>query len=247
MPQATGALKPVETNLLAAKLTELQHSLEPGLVRLNWNNRGIEAFVAAATHAVQEFQVLHQSVAKSSTAMEKLANQIAMTQLVPDPTAASDISHTSCAPVVTGEPLELQEFYEHMESARLAAVESASARYRCLPPLLGKVCCDARLLRVLRLMLCPVAAELHVHTPRGFMVRSRCAGRGAGRWQQRWARSCAGRLLLLLGDGHLQLTCSNGGACAGAFAWAAHGCCKTSAVQGEKSCWTCPASVPVFV
>ncbi|KAF8069431.1 DHC1 [Scenedesmus sp. PABB004] len=124
--QVTGALSPVEVSLLGAKLAELERCLEPGLARLNWNNRGIDAFVATTTRAVTEFQALHHSVQKSGGIMEKLVGGIAAARLVADLPPG-------------GEVMELQEFYEHMEQHRAAAVDAAVSRYRSLTPLLGKI------------------------------------------------------------------------------------------------------------
>jgi hypothetical protein len=58
--------------------------LEPGLVRLNWNNRGIDAFVASTSKAIQEFQGLHHSVQKNSAIVEKLVSGLAAAKLVAD-------------------------------------------------------------------------------------------------------------------------------------------------------------------
>lgn len=74
----------VETSLLQAKLSSLEACLEPGLTRLNWNSRGIDAFVANTTKAIQEFQALHHSVKKNSAIVEKLVNGLAAAQLVAD-------------------------------------------------------------------------------------------------------------------------------------------------------------------
>jgi len=82
--QVVRSLTPVEANLLSGKVQELERCLEPGLVRLNWNNRGIDAFVHSTTKSIQEFQALHHSVQKNSAIMEKLVNQLASTKLVAD-------------------------------------------------------------------------------------------------------------------------------------------------------------------
>jgi hypothetical protein len=54
--QVVGALSDAERDLLSAKLAALAHGLEPGLVRLNWNSRGIDDFVGKAGAAVHEFR-----------------------------------------------------------------------------------------------------------------------------------------------------------------------------------------------
>lgn len=82
--QVTGSLAPVEVSLLSAKLADLERCLEPGLVRLNWNNRGIDAFVATTTKAIQDFQALHSSVKKNSAIVEKLVSGLAAAKLVAD-------------------------------------------------------------------------------------------------------------------------------------------------------------------
>jgi hypothetical protein len=82
--QVTGALSAVEVSLLSAKLQDLERCLEPGLVRLNWNNRGIDAFVASTSKAIQEFQGLHHSVQKNSAIVEKLVSGLAAAKLVAD-------------------------------------------------------------------------------------------------------------------------------------------------------------------
>jgi hypothetical protein len=82
--QVTEALSPVEVNLLSVRLTALEASLTPGLTHLNWNSRGIDAFVAVTTKAIQEFQGLHHSVKKSSAILEKLVSGLAAAQLVAD-------------------------------------------------------------------------------------------------------------------------------------------------------------------
>lgn len=87
--QVTGCLTPVEVSLLSAKLAELELCLEPGLVRLNWNNRGIDAFVATTTKAIQEFQALHHSVQKNSAVIEKQVSHMASSKLVADPSAGA--------------------------------------------------------------------------------------------------------------------------------------------------------------
>lgn len=83
-PQVTGALSPVEASLLSTRLQDLERCLEPGLVRLNWNNRGIDAFVASTSKAIQEFQGLHHSVQKNSAIVEKLVSGLAAAKLVAD-------------------------------------------------------------------------------------------------------------------------------------------------------------------
>jgi hypothetical protein len=80
----TGALSAVEVSLLSAKLQDLERCLEPGLVRLNWNNRGIDAFAASTSKAIQEFQGLHHSVQKNSAIVEKLVSGLAAAKLVAD-------------------------------------------------------------------------------------------------------------------------------------------------------------------
>ncbi|WIA10356.1 hypothetical protein OEZ85_010548 [Tetradesmus obliquus] len=124
--KVTGALSPVEASLLSTRLQDLERCLEPGLVRLNWNNRGIDAFVASTSKAIQEFQGLHHSVQKNSAIVEKLVSGLAAAKLVADLPEGADV-------------MELQEFYEYMEQHRAAVVESAVQRYRSLTPLLGKV------------------------------------------------------------------------------------------------------------
>uniref|UniRef100_A0A383W4S5 Dynein-1, subspecies f n=1 Tax=Tetradesmus obliquus TaxID=3088 RepID=A0A383W4S5_TETOB len=124
--KVTGALSPVEASLLSTRLQDLERCLEPGLVRLNWNNRGIDAFVASTSKAIQEFQGLHHSVQKNSAIVEKLVSGLAAAKLVADLPESADV-------------MELQEFYEYMEQHRAAVVESAVQRYRSLTPLLGKV------------------------------------------------------------------------------------------------------------
>lgn len=80
----TESLSSVERGLLSAKLATLELSLEPGLTRLNWNSRGVQAFVEAATKALQEFKGLLHSVQKSSGILEKVVNSIAACKLVAD-------------------------------------------------------------------------------------------------------------------------------------------------------------------
>lgn len=82
--QVTGSLTPVEAQLLSVRLASLERCLEPGLGRLNWNNRGIDAFVAATTKAIQEFAALHHSVQKSGGIIKKLVLGLAAVKLVPD-------------------------------------------------------------------------------------------------------------------------------------------------------------------
>lgn len=82
----------MEASLLSSKLQELERCLEPGLVRLNWNNRGIDAFVASTMKAIQEFQGLHHSVQKNSAIIEKLVSGLAAARLVTDlPAGAAKI------------------------------------------------------------------------------------------------------------------------------------------------------------
>lgn len=91
--QVVGSLTPVEVSLLSAKLAELERCLEPGLARLNWNNRGINAFVAITTKAIEEFQALHHSVQKNSAIIEKLVAGLAAAKLVADLPAGARVDH----------------------------------------------------------------------------------------------------------------------------------------------------------
>eukprot|EP00879_Flechtneria_rotunda_P032592 GHRR01035825.1.p1 GENE.GHRR01035825.1~~GHRR01035825.1.p1 ORF type:complete len:221 (+),score=76.57 GHRR01035825.1:1552-2214(+) len=124
--QVVNSLTPVEARLMSSKLADLEGCLQPGLARLNWNNRGIDSFVTTTTKALHDFQTLHYSVQKNSAIIEKLVFGLASAKLVADlPTE--------------GEVMELQEFYEYMEQHRAAVVETAVQKYRSLTPLLGKV------------------------------------------------------------------------------------------------------------
>jgi dynein heavy chain len=124
-------LAPVEVDLLSARLAALDAALEPGLTRLNWNSRGIDAFVGATTKAVQEFQALHHSMRKSGAILEKLVNGLAGTQLVADlpaggelATAVQRLSGGVCA--VSGVPVTGQQVLKLSTTAPCVCVLPAA-------------------------------------------------------------------------------------------------------------------------
>lgn len=103
--QIVGSLSPVDVSLLSTKLADLERCLEPGLLRLNWNNRGIDAFVAATNKAIEEFQSLHHSVQKNSAIVEKVVACLATAKLVADlPAGACRGSGKHMAPCTDAAP-----------------------------------------------------------------------------------------------------------------------------------------------
>lgn len=108
------------------KVQRLEMTLGPGFSPLNWNSLGIPDFIASCNKAVNKFQSLVNQVQKNSSIMEKVVHNIANAKIVTEPSLSGDV-------------LDLQEFYEHIEKQRLHTVEQLVKKYRTISPLLGKV------------------------------------------------------------------------------------------------------------
>lgn len=82
VPQVISQLTAVEKNLMSQKLYNLEHCLDPGLTRLNWNSLGIKEFIDSCTKSIHEFQSLMNQVQKNSAIIEKVVAGIATARLV---------------------------------------------------------------------------------------------------------------------------------------------------------------------
>ncbi|PNH08033.1 Dynein-1-alpha heavy chain, flagellar inner arm I1 complex [Tetrabaena socialis] len=119
-------LSPVERELMERKLEELEGCLQPGFTILNWNSLGITEFIGACNKAIATFQQLVKQVQKNSGIIEQVVYAIAGAQLVSEPVEGAEV-------------MDLQEFYEHIERQRLAALDGLVKKYRTISPLLGKI------------------------------------------------------------------------------------------------------------
>ncbi len=160
-PQSIDALSPVERELLARKLDDLEASLEPGFTIFNWTSLGITEFIANCDKAIATFQSLVKQVQKNSSIIEQVVYAIAGAQLVTEPAGARHAnSYAESAwaaslgvPVrldefglkgnllsaTDDEVLDLQEFCEAIERQRVSALEALVKKYRTISPLLGKI------------------------------------------------------------------------------------------------------------
>ena len=120
------ALKPFERELLSAKLGQLERCLDAGLEQLNWNSLSVPEFIASANKAIADFQSLIGQVQKNCAMIEKAVATIANTRIV-------------AALPEGGDVLDLQEFFELVDSQRRERTEELVKAYRTISPLLGKI------------------------------------------------------------------------------------------------------------
>jgi len=124
--ETVNQLAPVEKELLAKKLQELEGSLQQGFVTLNWNSLGISEFVQACNKAINTFQQVIKQVQKNSSIIEQVVYSIAGSKLVTEPPFDAEV-------------LDLHEYYESLERRRMDYTEKLVKKYRTIGPLLGKI------------------------------------------------------------------------------------------------------------
>ena len=83
--EVIGQLTPVERELLAKKLEELEQSLQPGFTILNWNSLGIAEFIQASSKSINTFQQVVKQVQKNSGIIEQVVYAIAGAQIINEP------------------------------------------------------------------------------------------------------------------------------------------------------------------
>uniref|UniRef100_A0A6S8LSH1 AAA+ ATPase domain-containing protein n=1 Tax=Dunaliella tertiolecta TaxID=3047 RepID=A0A6S8LSH1_DUNTE len=119
-------LSPIERELMAKKLSELESCLHAGFHTLNWNSLGIPEFIQACRRAINSFQQVVKQVQKNSGIIEQVVHAITGANIV-------------CEPPANAEIMDLQEFYELIEKHRLESTDRLVKKYRNISPLLGKI------------------------------------------------------------------------------------------------------------
>eukprot|EP00798_Chlamydomonas_sp_ICE-L_P031817 gene31817-7021_t len=110
-------LSPIEKELMAKKLTDLEGSLHAGFHILNWNSLGIPEFIQAASKSINAFQqIVKQNVVYS----------IAGANIITEPDESAEV-------------MDLTEFYDLVEKERLESVDKLVKKYRTISPILGKI------------------------------------------------------------------------------------------------------------
>ena len=127
------SLAPVENELLVRQLAQLQRVLKTGFTPLNWNSQRIPFFIEACDKALNEFQGIVSQIQKSSAMIEEVVSAISNTVLAQPADLKCDAR--------TGRPLltDIVEFYEAMETKRIARLQNLVQKYRSIEPLLKKV------------------------------------------------------------------------------------------------------------
>ncbi|KAF5830619.1 hypothetical protein DUNSADRAFT_14266 [Dunaliella salina] len=119
-------LSPIERELMAKKLSELESCLHAGFHTLNWNSLGIPEFIQACRRAINSFLQVVKQVQKNSGIIEQVVHAITAANIV-------------CEPPADAEIMDLQEFYELIEKHRLESTDRLVKKYRNISPLLGKI------------------------------------------------------------------------------------------------------------
>eukprot|EP01028_Stygiella_incarcerata_P003072 TRINITY_DN1583_c0_g3_i1.p1 TRINITY_DN1583_c0_g3~~TRINITY_DN1583_c0_g3_i1.p1 ORF type:complete len:4602 (-),score=1271.77 TRINITY_DN1583_c0_g3_i1:125-13930(-) len=125
--EAQGLLKSAERDLMDTHVVALAKVIRRGLTTLNWNSLGIQDFIDDANRHISEFHARVKQVQKNSSAIRAAVALMASTMLIKLPSA------------MRGELLDLQEFYETMESHRAEKIDLLMRKYRTIGPLLRKI------------------------------------------------------------------------------------------------------------
>jgi dynein heavy chain len=120
-------LTPVEKDVLKMQLKELEETLKLGFTPLNWNSQRIPTFIEKCYQKLNDFGNKVTQMHKSSMMIEEVIKGIENMDLV----RISDF--------VLGSPFDVGEFYEKLESNRLARLESLVRKYESIGNLVIKV------------------------------------------------------------------------------------------------------------
>ena len=118
-------LSDVERRLLAKRIADLQHVLDPGFDPLNWTSLNIIDFVETCERAIAQFDTLVMHVHKTGEQIRTIISKIRSSRLVD----------------VTGfrqrdEVLSTEDLVDRIERHRLAVVDDLVKRYQSIGPLL---------------------------------------------------------------------------------------------------------------
>ncbi|CAM9109021.1 unnamed protein product [Choristocarpus tenellus] len=126
-----GSLTHVETCLLSRQLQNLQAVLLTGFTPLNWNSQRIPSFIETCNKALNEFSGIVSQIHKSSTMIREVVSSIENMLLMQE---KDFISPEGPLP-----PMDVAEFYDTLDTKRLARLDGLVQQYNSIESLLIKV------------------------------------------------------------------------------------------------------------
>ncbi|CAM9103575.1 unnamed protein product [Discosporangium mesarthrocarpum] len=126
-----GSLSHVETCLLSKQLQNLQAVLGTGFTPLNWNSQRIPSFIETCSKALNEFSGIVSQIHKSSTMIREVVSSIENMLLMQE----KDFE-TADGPVP---PMDVAEFYDTLDTKRMARLDGLVQQYNSIESLLIKV------------------------------------------------------------------------------------------------------------
>lgn len=115
------SLKPIEKQLLATHIEDLNNTVKVGFTPLNWTSQRIPAYIDDLDKAIQNFSATVSLVHKNAAMMEDVVRKISETLLI----QGKDIYLLS----ESFAPLDVTEFFEIMDAKRLARLETLVVEY----------------------------------------------------------------------------------------------------------------------
>jgi dynein heavy chain len=123
-------LTPVEQELLATQLEDVQDVLKTGFTPLNWNSQRIGHFIEACNNALNKFQNIVSQIHKSSVMIDEVIESINCSSVVLE----KDFDDND-----KDKPVPIAQLYDAMEQKRLHRLEMLSKKYQSICPLLIKI------------------------------------------------------------------------------------------------------------
>eukprot|EP00939_MAST-03C_sp_MAST-3C-sp1_P004572 g4572.t1 len=121
------SLSPIESDLLAEKLRNMQSELKNGFLHLNWNSLHVNHFIDSVNKEIGDFESLRLQVRGQSDQINAIVEMIKDTQLLP----LNDIEART--------PMDATELFEIIDGCVADQVEQICTKYHEIGPLLTKI------------------------------------------------------------------------------------------------------------